>query len=368
MDDDTVYEPQESTTDENTEQPTAPEDVFDVEVEITDEIIAQLNDDEYLGDVQEVEKPVEVVTEESTADTEKKKKVKTPKVKKIKDPLIEICKKYFSSMNARNSKYCIFNLDKDHIDKIVLMSNRPKIAFEDYLFQYHPADLSIQIISFKNDDLKYLKERFKITHEHMVLINLNAIRTHINTALKTKEVEVLPIKFAASENNDLYLKIYDPASEQDIVERYGLCYHNWRVIVLLMHAVKQMECLPTENSSVVTDTLTYDDLERMSDQNLIKYKVKTVQYKNEDGQIYTHLVDTHDTVFYLIDGKDIVSVKEYIKKLKTDYCLEITSVVRLPDKHIFYMTKFEDENNIIVSSRPFVGVYPFCLNAKELVA
>lgn len=331
-----------------------PEEIDEFETEIDEEVYKLLG----------LELSVDSSSEDDSTEEENGEPKKKKRVKKIVDPFVDIAKKYFSSINSRNSKYAVFNLDEEHQDKLIFMNSRAGTTFEDYLFQYHPGDLSVQVVEFKNDDLNIIRDKLRIPKDRCMLINLTAVRKHINIALKHKSIEILPIQFAMTDKFDLYMKVIDPISEQSLIERFGFHYHNWRVIYLLKSILKEMEDMVSK-SCVVSDTLKYDELVPYMDQNLIVYPFLTNRYLTDNKPIFDYVVDTHKTKVFLIDGKDIVSAKEYLKKLKTEYTLEIQTYVTLPGKCIFCRTRFEDETNIIITSRPFVSVYPFCLKAEE---
>lgn len=301
--------------------------------------------------------------EESSTEEEETSVKKKKRPKKIVDPFVKINKQYFSSMNARTAKYAIFNLNEQCKDKLIMMSSKARTTFEDYLYQYHPGDLSIQIVEFKNDDLKTIKDKLSVT-EDCTLINLASLRKYVNMACKHPDIEILPISIARTDTGDIYLKVVDPKTEQTIIERIGFHYTNWRILVLLQGLVDFMTRDTFECQ--VLDKVIYTDIEPYIDQNLIIYPVSTNRYKDPDGKvIFNHIVDGHMTKLYMIDGKDVISVKEYVKKLKTEYSLEIISFVHLPDRCIFFKTKFEDDTNIVISSRPYVSIFPICVTAEE---
>lgn len=313
-----------------------------------------------LGDITISEEVVGTPTDDPNITVEKSKRTK-----KIVDSFVKMSKKYFSSLNARSAKYAVFNLNNEYKNKIVMMSSKSKSTFDDYLYQYMPGDLNIQIVEFKNDDLDIIKERLCIPDELCVLINLSAVLKYINIACKHEDTSVLPMKIARTDNNDIYLKVTDPKIDQTYIERIGFVNQNWRVVVILQNLTNHMVNM-NNPTCVVRDTVTYDSLIPYTDQNLIVYPISTNRYKDSDGkQIFDYVIDEHKTRLYLIDGKDTISIKEYLKKLKKEYKFEIISFVCLPDRCIFYQTRYEDDENIIISSRPYVSALPMCLTDKE---
>ena len=289
---------------------------------------------------------------------------KTKTTRKIKDSLINIHKKYFSSLNARTVKYGLFNYDENHVNSIIMVSSKRKTTFEDYLFQYHPSDLSIQIVHFKDTtDLDILKDRFKISDKR-TLISIDAIRKNINIACKQKDTSVLPMKTASDDKGNLFLKVRDIDTDTDIIERYGFLYNNWRTISILNKRIYKMEHIVDEDTTIVVP-LTYEQLEKCTSQNITIIKIDTAKFIKDGQPIYKDFPDDHQTVFILLDGKDIPAVKEYIKKLKNPYTLDIKMVIPDNDNHIFYTTRYSDDTIDIISGRPFLGIYPFTLKSTS---
>lgn len=349
---------------------------------MSEDTIYEFTDDDWLTDDNEIEvdefgividksienllstaPSIEVVDDTTDSTNITVEKVKRPK--KVVDPFVKMCKKYFSSLNSRSAKYAVFNLNEEYKNKLVMMSSKNKSTFDDYLYQYMPGDLNIQIVEFKNDDLTIIKERLCISDDYCVLINLSAVLKYINIACRHEDTSVLPMKLARTDNNDIYLKVVDPKTEQTYIERVGFTNQNWRVVVILQ-ALTNLMVNKNNPTCVVSDTVTYNSLIPYIDQNLIVYPILTNRYKDSDGKpIFDYVIDEHTTKLYLIDGKDTISVKEYLKKLKKEYTLEIISFVCLPDKCIFYQTRYEDDENIVISSRPYVSAFPMCITDKE---
>lgn len=336
-------------------------DEFDTDIdEISQDVIEELD---------KLEEQAVQKEQEKLKENESKKKKK--RQKKPVDPFVTFTKKYFSSMCARNGKYVIFNLDNDHLDKIILVSSRGKFTFEDYLLQYYPGDLALQIVTFKKNQFKFIKEKLCVPDNKFMLYNVATIRKAINTAIKDKENPVLPLKIAKDDNDVVYVKYKDitkPTEEfnyTNFIEKIGFQYTDWRTICILRKLVNQMEH-QNDTDCVVKERIIFnEDLEQRIYQNVLIYPIQTNRFRKNDELLFPNFSEQNHTQLVFIDGKDIVSLKEYVKKLKTDYKLKIYAIVKLPDKHIFYLSVFEDEDIRVICSRPFTCTYPFVETLKE---
>lgn len=330
--------------------------------EIDEDVLNELNA------LEKKEEDLKRINEILAADENSKKKPK--KIKRPSNPLVQFVKKYFSSLIARTSKYCIFNLDENHKDKLVMMSSRGKITFEDYLLQYTPGDLALQIVEFKNDELSFIKEKLYIPDDKIMLVNIASIRKAVNTALKDKVNINIPLQIVKSSNNNVFMeykdvtKVDDNGKSTKIIEKICIEYTDWRTICILRYLVNKME-VQNNTDCVVTEKIKYENVKNKIYQNLLIYPIQTIKFKMNDELLYPEFNEKNYTNLVFIDGKDIVSLKEYVKKLKIEYNLEITAIVHLPDKHVFYISVFEDEELKVICSRPFTCMYPFAESSKE---
>ena len=337
-------------------------DEFDTDInEISQDVIDELDRMEELA----------IQREQAILDEISSEKYKRKRKKKPVDPLVTFVKKYFSSMCARTSKYCIFNLDETFTNKILLISSRGKLTFEDYLLQYYPGDLALQIVEFKKDQYEFIKQALCVPDNKFMLYNVATIRKAVNTAMKDKQSDTLQLKIAKSMDDVVYIKYKDitkPTETSDhtnFIEKIGFEYTDWRTICILRKLVDQMEH-QNENDCVVQESIMFDeDNAQRLYQNLFIYPIKTSRFEKNDVLIFPGFSDVNHTQLVFVDGKDIISLKEYVKKLKIEYTLTIYAIVKLPDKHIFYKSVFEDEDIRVICSRPFTCTYPFVESLKE---
>lgn len=298
---------------------------------------------------------------------------KKKRKKKIVDPFIQTVKSLFSSLSARTAKYAVFNLTDKYSNCIITMSGRAKMTFEEYLLQYEPGDLGINIIYCKNDQLELLKNKFCITNiDKPILMNLEIIRKAINTALKDKEATIIPLNIAYNnENSSVYMKYKTGINEKTNEEQFTITrcafeYKDWRTICIIKKLVDKIHEI-YENKNSVHIFENYESLIEKNDQNIIVYPIDTSLYKNDNGEkIFDYIKDGHKTNLIYIQGKDIISLKEYVKKLKKEYTIELASMVYDQNNSIVYMSYFEDDEIKVLCSRPKTNAFPFITTKEEI--
>lgn len=296
---------------------------------------------------------------------------KNKRKKKVVDPFIQVMKT-LSSISARNAKYAIFNLNDDYTDCIVTMTGKSKMTFEEYLLQYEPGSLGINILYFKKDQLQLLKNKFCIEDiDRPVLVNLEIVRKAI-TAISKYKTESLSnlLNIAYSENNEsVYISYKKELNGEDVthISRCAFIYKDWRSLCILTKLVNSIKNICTSELSIHRQE-KYDTLIDKINQNILVYQILTIEYKNTDGNsIFNYVNNEHKTNLIYIQGKDIISLKEYVKKLKTDYTLDLISCVNTNSQVISYMSLFENDDIKVLCSRPKAIAYPFVTSKEELI-
>lgn len=279
--------------------------------------------------------------------------------KRVADPFVTYCKKYFSSLTARQSRFCVLNLFNSKY-KVVMISAKKKLTFEEYLLQYAASDMGLQYIEFKHTTvIDLIFEKLQLPTDRAVVLNVSILLKYINAAVKDKNIEQL--LFAT--NGTAYGLKYN-----DVEVHYGYDYSDHRTIMKLklltdtlleLNAVnyihKQIhliQCIENTNELVVTG-------------NVISLPISIEQFTVPDGLSIANF-KRYKPNFYLImfDGKDTISVKEYVKKVTTKYDYKIISWIEPTTEYVRSIVHYEDDELLAISTRPHNCIY-FILNKQQ---
>lgn len=290
--------------------------------------------------------------------------------KREPDAFAFFCKKWLSSLIARTSKYAIFGFDKGD-DSIILISGRNKLSFEDYLLQYTPGDLGIHIVQMTDTEgVLDFKERLCIPDDRCMLIDISILRKAINMAMRTKHKDKLPVWFIKDGNNNLYIKYVDVTVTDNygdhpvVISFFGKEYTDWRTICILRDLLQKMRDMVEHPTTC--DSVQYHDLVDCINQNLLYYPVFTSRYVEKGYPTFPNYDKDHKTPLIYIDGKDIVSLKEYVKKQKNSkYTLQLISAMSLPNTDIHYCSTYRDDSVYVISSRPLTSTYPYVFSSSK---
>lgn len=282
----------------------------------------------------------------------------TSRKKRVADPFVIYCKKYFSSLTARQSRFCVFNLF-DSKYKVVMLSARKKLTFEEYLLQYAASDMGLQYIEFKYTaviDLMY--EKLCLPADRPIVLNMSILLRYLNMAVKNKNMNQL---LFATNGTAYGLKYMDEEVH------YGYDYTDHRTIVklkLLTDALLELNSIDLISKQIHLIQTIEDTTDLTVTGNVISLPVSIEQFTVPNGLSIDNF-NRYKPNFYLImfDGKDTVSLKEYIKKVTTDYTYKIISWIEPKTEYVRSIVHYEDTELMAISTRPNNCIY-FILNKQ----
>lgn len=314
----------------------------------------------------------------STSSSKKKKKPAPNKA----SGFLKTLKLYFSSLTARGAKYLYLNVADD--------PNTMVVSNGDYelLTAYVPVTLSIHVITFKNTEffeefLQFMNIPKGCPYIVRIPVVLAALKNNSKEevhALKAEDGKLhlaLRDQIVEDDLDDYDDELEDdeddesPASEFDIFadkSKYvvktfddakvcGKPIDNFHARVILEETVAKMleyrntfgktdcpcACKPVDRESITYFTSNY-----------FRMEIPLSEFVTENGERY-YPEDMYDFHVILIDGLDVPSIKEFMKRKDGELTLLLWSKSGGAIQH---MATYEDEDVSICSMRPFLEVIP----------
>lgn len=303
-------------------------------------------------------------------------------------------KLYFSSVSARNNKFAYFNL-KNVPNTIVLTNGSYEI-----LSSYIPVTLSIHLLIFKNDFYKQIIEYFQIPENMPFVLRtelvMKALNNHTseelnrvydeNTNLRLTYNNIAEILDKDDNSDGIYDGLEDDEENDDntdtnqkhktfdednmfnigesnfIIETFesaDICgqqvTNRYALKLLEEEALKIYErndTYLTENNIPYLTTQITKDVNWFNSNLFRPMQIPLEDFKQHNTSVFSQ--EMLPCFLLIIDGMDLVSAKEYLKKQDK----ECVIYVWLDHKTIKSMAVYEDDEVIIKSMRPFQEIIP----------
>ena len=325
----------------------------------------------------------------SKNNTDKELSISTKAKLKASKEFLKELKTYFSSLSARGAKYLFLNIGT--IPKSFVITN----GDYEILTGYVPIMLSIHLVEFKDSEfytifleffnfvsnkpyilrISQVMKAFKENGAH----ELNVVYDQMGNMKIIVDSRIL-IDDTPSENED-----EDEEVEQEIVDlednpfqdntkfetitfkSIDICgqivdnYHALAVledVVIDMYRKKEyliQDKIPHYELSIPTDITTFHS-------NYYRMKLDHTAFKDENGNCV--LIDKYrDTYTIIMDGLDVPSIKEFIKKRDNKelnlllWCNEGGSIQ--------HMAIYNDTTISVKTARPFSEIFPIQIQGKE---
>ena len=276
-------------------------------------------------------------------------------------------KSIFSSLTCRRARYEYVLIGNKEIKDTIILSN----SDIDILTSYNNNKLCFHIVTFKSLEAKniYEKEYLQINDfDGCLEKNASLYCRHpveYLSFLKKKETTPLTIK-TDKFYNMTSSSFYDPKKEKDVVIELGNIVDNYYATIIIEHLYASYgkqniyEDKPHQIINIDINTLL-----QSTNSAIYTYKLNIHNFINKDTT-RNNLFDNYQEyiTLFLFDGIDVVSLREYVKKLKISYTLQLIAWVE--NEYIKYMMYFEDDHISVKTFRPHIYIFPL-LNLTKIL-
>jgi len=251
-------------------------------------------------------------------------------------PFLELCKRSFASLTSRKAPFLYLNIVENN-DTFILGNLKP----EDFV-KYCDATFGVHFLKFKNNEdmveIKKLFTYFNLLNKGPYVVNI----TKIISLLNAYKGDYTEIHFTCDENGIICL---------DDESKTILAYP-----IVIYQAIRLLQMLYEQygNDTICTFTNCID--KDINIDNISKNRFHSKDYVDKDNKaVFDTTNKQYEFNIGLIDGVDIVSVKDFLKKTISTYICKLRTWVR--DKCIEYCTVYEDESISVLSIRPHTHIY-----------
>lgn len=270
-------------------------------------------------------------------------KVKKTPVSKEDKKFLEFIKRYFSSVCARRAPCVYFNLFENK--NKVLLCNTDGLLFANF----NPSELSFHIVEFKTnfEYLERLKTILMVSDNKIEVRNVVAWLSWINKFGLDKVLvwqcpNTTGIIVSDLEGAD------QPYSNKQIVGKELTDFH---VIAVLTKWIKYILSIEESFPNFIIETV---DRTPKIEGCMLFEKIDLELFKQDTKPIYSGYNELYIVSF---DGLSTPALKEFINKTQNESTYKRRIWAETPD-YFRAMVRFEDENAIVESIRPYFGMYP----------
>lgn len=275
---------------------------------------------------------------------DKRKKLELNKEAKA---FVNFIKTYFSSYSARRSPYVFFNIVKD--SNVLIYSNTDGSLFT----QFNSGELGMHVVEFKDPVQGYLsqlKETLLLdTKKRPYVVNVSLYLSILNK-YKKEGVDVWTL-----ENGNIVANVSGDSTHTD-KNIFATPIKNFNVVGSIEFWYEYVQTLSL-------NIQTYPNLDIDLDPNVIMERAYTkadldlTMFKYTDGSLVfpNHKSEISPILF---DGVGTPSIKEFIKKKKSDEFKYTLQAWVEKGEYFRLMTKYEDTDIYAISLKPHVCYYP----------